>query len=138
MHDATKIRYLQISSKIFTSQDTILVRSGIASLRWLNLFLERYFAKLILITYWLRNLRPNDPEDVRILTYGYDSHISHFFNDPAHQINIPQHDEALLRSLFGEHLSSEVRGRLMIFVAHGLGGLNAKELGLSRISINNT
>jgi hypothetical protein len=29
--------------------------------------------------YWPKDLLSKDFEDVRILTYGYDSHISHFF-----------------------------------------------------------
>ena len=77
--------------------------------------------------YWPRDLLSHDRGDARILTYGYDSRISHFFTGPANQMNISQHGEALLNSVAGERLRSKLQGRPIIFVAHSLGGLLVKE-----------
>ncbi len=77
--------------------------------------------------YWPKDLLPKDQDNVRILTYGYDSRISHFFSGPANQLNISQHGEALLNRVSGERTRSKCRGRPIIFVAHSLGGLLVKE-----------
>lgn len=77
--------------------------------------------------YWPEDLLPKDHDNVRIITYGYDSRISHLFNSPAYQLNISQHGEALLNRVSGERVGSKCRGRPIIFVAHNVGGLLVKE-----------
>ena len=77
--------------------------------------------------FWPKDLLPADQNDIRILTYGYDSHVSHFFKGPTNKLNLSQHGEALLNRVAGERQRSNSAGRPIIFVAHSLGGLLVKE-----------
>jgi len=77
--------------------------------------------------FWPRDLLPHDYKNVRILTYGYDSHVSHYFKGPTNKLNLSQLGQALLNRVVGERLRSKVSGRPIIFVAHSLGGLLVKE-----------
>jgi len=77
--------------------------------------------------FWPEDLLPADQGDIRILTYGYDSHVSRFFKGPANKLNLSQHGEALLNRVAGERQRSNCAGRPIIFVAHSLGGLLVKE-----------
>ncbi|KAH8796346.1 hypothetical protein BGZ57DRAFT_746706, partial [Hyaloscypha finlandica] len=77
------------------------------------------------VVYWPLELLPGTHEDIRILTYGYDSHVSHWFTGPANKMTIATHGRSLLNDLARERQDS--RGRPMIFVAHSLGGLVVKE-----------
>lgn len=81
--------------------------------------------------YWPEDLLPKDFEDVRILTYGYDSHVSHFFKGPANQNNISAHGRSLLNAL--ELYRRQDPKRRLIFIVHSLGGLILKEV---RIYLN--
>jgi hypothetical protein len=78
-------------------------------------------------TFWPEDLLPADRKDVRILTYGYDSRVTHYFKGPANKLNLSQHGEALLNRVAGERQRSGCAGRPIIFVAHSLGGLLVKE-----------
>lgn len=49
--------------------------------------------------YWPLDLLPEDCPDARILTWGYDSQVSHFFGGPTNQSNIPAHARNLLHGL---------------------------------------
>ena len=69
--------------------------------------------------FWPAQLLPEDHEDLRVLTYGYDSHVSRYFRGPANKDNISQH--ALIRSRSG------CPTRPLILVAHSLGGIIVKE-----------
>ena len=71
------------------------------------------------------DLLPLDFPEARLMTYGYDSHISHFFNGPANQNNIMTYGEDLINRLAGK--CSETNGRRIIFVVHSLGGIVLKE-----------
>ena len=52
--------------------------------------------------FWPHDLLPNDISNVRIFTYGYDSHISHGILGPANQSNISQHGLSLLNAITGK------------------------------------
>ena len=75
--------------------------------------------------FWPEDLLPIDFPDARVMTYGYDSHISRFFGGPANQNNIMSHGENLLHRLVGRR--SITNGRRIIFVVHSLGGIVLKE-----------
>ena len=77
-------------------------------------------------TYWPRDLLPNDFPHARVLTYGYDSHVSHFFRDTASQNNIITLGRDLLHSLVAYRVDEPTRP--LFFVCHSLGGLVVKEV----------
>ncbi|KAG4440948.1 hypothetical protein IFR05_003577 [Cadophora sp. M221] len=77
--------------------------------------------------FWPADFLYEDYPDLRILTYGYDSHVSRFFNGPANKSNLSQLGEGLLNRLSGERSRSKASKRPIIFVAHSLGGLVVKE-----------
>jgi len=90
--------------------------------------------------FWPLDLLPEDCKNSRILTWGYDSMVSHFFSGPANQSNISAHAKNLLQALkirrlncvsfstsFGSlRLTAKQQGRSVIFVAHSLGGKSFK------------
>jgi Putative serine esterase (DUF676) len=75
--------------------------------------------------FWPADLLPDDQDDVRLMTYGYDSHVTKFFEGPASQASISEHGRSFLNSLTSER--RDCGGRPLIFVAHSLGGLIVKE-----------
>lgn len=75
--------------------------------------------------FWPAEILPEDHSDVRILTYGYDSHLSHWFTGPTNKMNITQHGRAFLHRLAQKRQGCQ--GRPLIFVVHSLGGLVVKE-----------
>ncbi|KAE8448906.1 hypothetical protein EG329_008702 [Mollisiaceae sp. DMI_Dod_QoI] len=77
--------------------------------------------------FWPADLLADDYKNVRILTYGYDSHVSHYFKGPANKLNLTQLGQGLLNRVVGERRRSRVSGRAIVFVAHSLGGLLVKE-----------
>ncbi|TDZ23557.1 Protein SERAC1 [Colletotrichum orbiculare MAFF 240422] len=74
--------------------------------------------------FWPRDLLKKDFPTARILTYGYDSSVSHFFEGPANVSNIYDHARDLLQRLAEERVDCE--NRRLIFIAHSLGGLVVK------------
>ena len=76
-------------------------------------------------TYWPLDLVAGDFENVRVLTYGYDSHPSHFYTGRTTRMTISQHAQQLLQAV--TDVRGECRGRPMIFVAHSLGGILVKD-----------
>lgn len=75
--------------------------------------------------YWPLDLVPNDFDNVRVLTYGYDSHPSHFLADKTTQMNITQHAHKLLQQVTNARI--DCLDRPLIFVAHSLGGILVKD-----------
>lgn len=75
--------------------------------------------------YWPYDLLPSECKNVRILTYGYDSHPSHFYLGGTVQMTISQHSQQLLHSV--TNVRADCRGRPVIFVAHSLGGILVKD-----------
>jgi len=76
-------------------------------------------------TYWPLDLVVKDFESVRVLTYGYDSHPSHFYTGKTTRMTISQHAQQLLQAI--TDVRGECRGRPIIFVAHSLGGILVKD-----------
>ena len=76
--------------------------------------------------FWPFDLLPDDFDNVRILTYGYDSHPTHFYKSSTNQMTITQHARQLLQQT--TNARTECRGRPIIFVAHSLGGILVKDM----------
>jgi hypothetical protein len=75
--------------------------------------------------FWPFDLIPDDFGNVRILTYAYDSHPSHFYTGKPTKMTISQHSEQLLQSITDSR--GQCRKRPIIFVAHSLGGILVKD-----------
>jgi hypothetical protein len=75
--------------------------------------------------YWPLDLIPDDFANVRVVTYGYDSHPSHFFVGKTNQMTITQHANNLLQQLTNNRIDCVTRP--IIFVAHSLGGILVKD-----------
>ncbi|KAI1423348.1 hypothetical protein F5Y12DRAFT_798577 [Xylaria sp. FL1777] len=76
-------------------------------------------------TFWPLDILPGDFSDARIMTYGYDSHITHWFKGPAMQLDIDQYGEGLLNAM--EACRRDDPHRPLIFIVHSLGGLILKD-----------
>lgn len=72
--------------------------------------------------YWPQDLLPQDIQNARILTYGYDADVIGGFFKGASKNNITQHGRDLMLKL-----EREVEGEPIVFVAHSLGGILVKE-----------
>lgn len=77
-------------------------------------------------SYWPSELLPADFQDTRVLTYGYDSHVSHFFRDTANQNNIFTLGRDLLHKLVAYRVDDPTRP--LLFISHSLGGLVVKDV----------
>ncbi|EEY21230.1 pfs [Verticillium alfalfae VaMs.102] len=75
--------------------------------------------------YWPRDLLPAIIPDARVLTYGYDTRISHPFGPQRSQSGVYAIARDFLCELEGRRQSP---GRPIIFVVHSLGGIVVKEL----------
>ncbi|KEF54771.1 uncharacterized protein A1O9_09213 [Exophiala aquamarina CBS 119918] len=75
--------------------------------------------------YWPLDFLPNDCANVRVITYGYDSHPSHFYAAQTNQMTITQHANNLLQQLTNNRI--DFLTRPIIFVAHSLGGILVKD-----------
>ncbi len=76
--------------------------------------------------FWPFDLVPDDFDNVRILTYGYDSSPTHFYKGSTIQMTITQHAQQLLQQI--TNARTQCRGRPIIFVAHSLGGILVKDM----------
>jgi len=81
--------------------------------------------------YWPKDLVAQDFENVRVLTYGYDSHPSKFFTGKTNKMTISQHAQQFLDAI--TNVRDECRGRPIIFVAHSLGGILVKDAILTSL-----
>lgn len=75
--------------------------------------------------FWPEDLLARDFPNIRILTYGYDSNVTHYLKGAANQMTITQHARTLLQKLVDERVDQP--NRPLIFVAHSLGGLLVKD-----------
>ena len=77
------------------------------------------------VCYWPFDLLPSDVKKIRVLTYGYDSHPSHFCAGPTNRMTISQHAENLLKRTVD--IRSGHATRPIVFIAHSLGGILIKD-----------
>ncbi|EFX03482.1 hypothetical protein CMQ_410 [Grosmannia clavigera kw1407] len=75
--------------------------------------------------FWPKDFLAADCRNARILTYGYDSRVTHFFGGAPNQNNISAHGRSLLNAL--ERNRRESPKRPVIFIVHSLGGIVLKE-----------
>ena len=76
--------------------------------------------------FWPLDLLPTDFPNARIFTYGYDSHVTHWFKGPAMRLDVFSYGESLLNGL--EARRREFPNRPLIFIVHSLGGLVLKDV----------
>lgn len=105
--------------------------------------------------FWPKDLLPKVIPDARMFTYGYDVNINHLFSS-ASQATVFQHAASFLNDLANERISTEAvsvlsvfymktllltfgmqQSRPLIFVAHSLGGILVKDVGISQLKHNN-
>ncbi|KAI1734075.1 WD40-repeat-containing domain protein [Xylaria scruposa] len=76
-------------------------------------------------TFWPLNILPRHFPSARIMTYGYDSHVTHLFNGPAMKVDIDQYGQNLLNATEASRRGNPHRS--LIFIVHSLGGLLLKD-----------
>lgn len=75
--------------------------------------------------YWPYDLISAEFDNVRVMSYGYDSNPTHFYCSLTVQMTISQHAQQLLQAVTDAR--AKCRGRPTIFVAHSLGGILVKD-----------
>ncbi|KAK2754787.1 hypothetical protein FQN54_006680 [Arachnomyces sp. PD_36] len=75
--------------------------------------------------FWPADILPHDHQDVRILTYGYQSGERRIFSRSTNKLTMSQHGNQFLESI--ARTRNGARGRPIIFVAHDRGGLIVKQ-----------
>ena len=79
---------------------------------------------------WPKDLLPKKIPQARILTFGYDTDVWHFWSRPASDNTIKNHADTLTADLCSlRHEKSQIAARPIIFVAHSLGGLVCAKVG---------
>ena len=76
--------------------------------------------------YWSFDLLRKDFQNIRILSYGYDSNPTHWYRGSTTQMTIDQHTQTLLQKV--SDYREGCPSRPIIFVAHSLGGILVKNL----------
>jgi hypothetical protein len=76
--------------------------------------------------FWPLDLIPDDFPNLRIMTYGYDSYLTHFYKGKTNQMTISQHAQKLLEQI--TNARAACRGRPITFVVHSLGGVLVKDM----------
>ena len=80
-------------------------------------------------TLWPKELLPKTIPRARILTFGYDADVYHFWSKPASDNTVKTHGDNLTASLVGlRHQEKETATGPIIFVAHSLDGLVCAEV----------
>lgn len=72
--------------------------------------------------HWPSDILKQDLTDARILSFGYDADILHFWN-PVSNSRLSNHAEKLVGDLVREREGTNTETRKILFVAHSLGGL---------------
>jgi len=80
---------------------------------------------------WPEVLLKNDLPQSRVVTFGYDADIVHFWS-MASQNRIGHHAQTLINVLSQTRERTETEERPIIFVAHSLGGLVVEDVSLLR------
>ena len=70
--------------------------------------------------YWPADILPDQFPTARILTYGYDSHVSHFFSGSTSQKSITANGRSFLNGLAARRIDNETRP--ILYIVHSLGG----------------
>ena len=83
--------------------------------------------------FWPAELLPQDFNNVRILTYGYDSKVTKAFKGPTSKDGIFQHGKSFLGAL--KRVRFDCGDRPIIFVAHSLGYVSLAALTHDVVSI---
>jgi hypothetical protein len=76
--------------------------------------------------YWPFDLLRRDFDNIRIMTYGYDSSPSHWYKGKTTQMTIDQHTQTMLQRISNARASC--KRRPVIFIAHSLGGILVKNM----------
>ena len=56
--------------------------------------------------FWPRDLLPRDCPECRVMTWGYNSHVSRFFGGPANQNSFLDHAKDLLYAIDRDRINS--------------------------------
>jgi hypothetical protein len=75
--------------------------------------------------FWPADILPQDYENVRILTYGYDADVGRFLSRSVNKLTVSQHGNQFLESIARSR--RDARRRPILFVAHDVGGLIVKQ-----------
>jgi len=78
--------------------------------------------------FWPRDDLPRDLPESRVLTYGYDSHVTKFCGAELNLNTITDHAESFLNSLVRERKDCPTRP--LLFLVHSLGGLILKSVSI--------
>lgn len=76
--------------------------------------------------YWPFDLLRRDFDNIRIMTYGYDSSPSHWYKGKTTQMTIDQHTQTMLQRISNARASC--KRRPIILFAHSLGGILVKNM----------
>lgn len=76
--------------------------------------------------FWPAEILPRDFDDLRIMTYGYDSKVTRAFKGPTSKNGIFEHGQSLLGAL--GRVRVDCGDRPIIVVAHSLGYVNLQKL----------
>jgi hypothetical protein len=76
--------------------------------------------------YWPFDLLRRDFDNIRIMTYGYDSSPSHWYKGKTTRMTIDQHTQTMLQRISNARASC--KRRPVIFIAHSLGGILVKNM----------
>ena len=82
--------------------------------------------------FWPAELLPRDFNNVRILTYGYDSKVTKAFKGPTNKDGIFQHGVSFLGAL--KRVRSDCGDRPIVVVAHSLGYVSFAALTHDEVS----